>query len=126
MALAQPVADGGIPSQHAAVEVKLTFKDGGTYDFHTKFIEIKERLRQAAEVAVESGQVGSGSHGAGVNLDSVHLEQLPAYQERSEAGRTLETSGNDRSREHTSEEVSAPTQPPQQHPHEPPPAYEEI
>ncbi|KAL2350182.1 hypothetical protein BJ546DRAFT_491371 [Cryomyces antarcticus] len=91
IALVQPVQGGGIPPQHAAIELKMTFKDGGAFDFHSRFERVKERLQQAVEVARESGQVaGDGSEqgrgrGAGalggVNMDSVHLEQLPAYEE---------------------------------------------
>ncbi|TKA41673.1 hypothetical protein B0A49_13949 [Cryomyces minteri] len=91
IALVQPVQGGGIPPQHAAIELKMTFKDGGAFDFHSRFERVKERLQQAVEVARESGQVaGDGSEqgrgrGAGalggVNMDSVHLDQLPAYEE---------------------------------------------
>lgn len=69
----------------------MTFKDGGAYDFNTKFLQIKERLQHAVEVARESGQMsGDGSEtgpsrggGAlsGINMAAVHLEQLPAYEE---------------------------------------------
>lgn len=89
-ATVQPVSGGGIPPQHAALELKITFKDGGAFDFHTNFERLKERLQQAVEVARESGHVtgdGSESGGgrgagalAGVNLDTVHLEDLPAYE----------------------------------------------
>ncbi|KIW02009.1 uncharacterized protein PV09_06515 [Verruconis gallopava] len=87
--IVQAVPGGNIPPEHPAVELKLTFKDGGAFDFHTTFERIKERLHQAVEVARESGQlVGDGSEsnagrGGGaldaVNLDSVHLDELPAY-----------------------------------------------
>lgn len=90
-AVLQPVQGGGIPPQHAALELKITFKDGGAFDFHTRYERVKERLQQAVEVARESGAVrGDGSErgrgrggGAldGVNLDSVNLEELPAYEE---------------------------------------------
>ena len=46
----------GIPAQHLVIEAKVTFKDGGAYDFHTKFVQIKERLKQARDVAAESGE----------------------------------------------------------------------
>ncbi|KAF2842077.1 hypothetical protein M501DRAFT_998313 [Patellaria atrata CBS 101060] len=89
-ALVQPVAGGGIPPQHPALELKMTFKDGGAFDFHTAFERIKERLQQAVEIARESGYAtgdGSESGGArgggalsGVNLDAVTLDDLPAYE----------------------------------------------
>jgi len=58
------------------VELRLTFKEGGAFDFHTIFEQIKERVYQAYTVARESGQQGAG----GADLASVHLEQLPAYE----------------------------------------------
>jgi hypothetical protein len=85
----QTVPGGNIPPEHPAVELKLTFKDGGAFDFHTTFERIKERLQQAVEMARDSGQlVGDGTETnagtgggalASVNLDSVHLDELPAY-----------------------------------------------
>jgi hypothetical protein len=70
--------------------LKMTFKDGGAFDFHSTFERIKERLQQAVDVARESGQlIGDGTdiggNGGGplssVNLDSVHLDELPAYED---------------------------------------------
>lgn len=88
-AIVQPVAGGGLPPQHQVLELKMTFKDGGAFDFNTVFERIKERLQHAVEVARESGMMsGDGTETgrglgegalAGVNLDSVHLEELPAY-----------------------------------------------
>ena len=61
-AAVQPVPGGGIPPTHSVVELKMTFKDGGAYDFHQKFLEIRERLQQVVAVARESGQMsGDGS-----------------------------------------------------------------
>ena len=87
----QPVPGGGIPPVHTYVELKIVFKDGGAFDFHSNFERVKERLQQAVEVARESGQVngdgseiGAGRGGgalAGVNMAAIHLEQLPAYEE---------------------------------------------
>lgn len=77
IALVQTVPGGGIPAQHQAVELKITFKDGGAYDFHNKFVQLKERMQQAVEVARESSQTSS----QGVNMDAIHLDQLPAYEE---------------------------------------------
>lgn len=76
----------------------MTFKDGGAFDFHSIYERIKERLQQAVDVARESGQLmgdgveGGGGAGAGamgsVNLDAVHLDELPAYEDAtSPAGR---------------------------------------
>jgi hypothetical protein len=51
----QPVAGGGIPANHAFVELKMVFKEGGAFDFHSQFERIKERLQQAVDNARESG-----------------------------------------------------------------------
>jgi hypothetical protein len=71
IALCQPVSGGGIPESQPAIEVRLTFRDGGAFDFHTMFERIKELLYQAREARQASG----GRQGA-----DVHLEQLPAYE----------------------------------------------
>ncbi|KAF2423073.1 hypothetical protein EJ08DRAFT_457947 [Tothia fuscella] len=94
-AIVQPVPGGNIPPEHAALELKMTFKDGGAFDFHTSFERIKERLQQAVDVARESGQlVGDGTEtrgGAGggtlsgLNLDLVNLDELPAYEDATRA-----------------------------------------
>jgi hypothetical protein len=52
----------------------LTFKEGGAFDFHTIFEQIKERVHQAYTVARESGERPTAA-----TLD-VDLEQLPAYE----------------------------------------------
>jgi hypothetical protein len=87
----QPVPGGNIPPEHAALELKMTFKDGGAFDFHSIYERIKERLQQAVDVARESGQLlgdgveNGGSAGGGalsnVDLDLVHLDELPAYED---------------------------------------------
>ena len=74
--LCKAVQDGGIPAAHAAVEIRLTFREGGAFDFHSTFEQIKERLHHAYSVARESGQGGE----AILNLANIHLEQLPAYE----------------------------------------------
>ena len=87
-ALLQPTSGGGIPVPAAGVvEIKLTFKDGGAFDFHTQYERIKERLQQAVEVSRISGDGGGGSRAAmnGVDVRNVNLEELPAYQEQSDA-----------------------------------------
>ncbi|RMZ88492.1 hypothetical protein DV736_g4279, partial [Chaetothyriales sp. CBS 134916] len=79
--LVQPVPGGNIPNDHH-VELKLTFKDGGAPEFHIQFESIKERLQQAVENAREA-HVGHRQNGglAGVDMDSVHLDQLPSYED---------------------------------------------
>jgi len=54
----------------------LTFKDGGAFDFHSIFEQIKERVHQAYSEARENGQTGA----INATLADVHLEQLPAYE----------------------------------------------
>lgn len=87
MALLQPVQGGGIPAPSTGVlEIKLTFKEGGAFDFHSTFERVKERLQQAVEVSRISGD-GTGSSRAamnGVDVSNVNLEDLPAYQEESD------------------------------------------
>lgn len=84
--MAQPVPGGGIPAQHPALELKMTFKDGGAFDFHQKYERIKERLHQVMEVAAERSPSGNTSRG--VDMDNVILDELPAY---SEAASTIPT-----------------------------------
>jgi WW domain-binding protein 2 len=83
LAVLQPVPGGNIPSAQAAIEVKLTFKEGGAPDFHSNFERIKERLQQVVSDARESNLTGSsqGNVFSDANLDNVHLDELPSYQD---------------------------------------------
>ena len=58
----------------------MTFREGGAFDFHTKFELVKERLHHAQSVARETGRPTA----------DVDLEQLPAY----EAARDVEEEQN--------------------------------
>lgn len=85
---------GGIPPHVHAAELRLTFKDGGAFDFSTVFERVKERLQQAVELARGSaadtgdgGGRGGGGDMNGINLGSVNLEELPAYSERGDSVR---------------------------------------
>lgn len=82
-AIVQPVAGGGIPPQHAELDLVMEFKEGGAFDFASTFERLKERLKQAVDVARESGgDVEDSSRGTGgLNMNNVHLEELPAYEE---------------------------------------------
>ena len=73
---------GNIPSDHAAVELKFTFKEGGATDFHSKFVQIKERYQQVLESSdIEGGPTIRRDGGTtGMNIDAVHLDQLPTYE----------------------------------------------
>jgi len=122
-AVVQPVVGGGIPSHVPAVEVKLTFKEGGAYDFQNTFERLKERMYNAVEMARESGHlVGNGTTGGG-GLDRVHLDELPSYED-SGAGRLISS--------YNGTNESTPTQQPQvnsteiRQPAPPPPRYEEV
>ncbi|KAA6411038.1 MAG: hypothetical protein FRX48_05349 [Lasallia pustulata] len=78
----QPVTGGGIPPHHTFVEIKMTFKEGGAFDFHSTYERIRESLSQAIELAREGGQMtGNSGPMAGVDLSTVHLDQLPAYED---------------------------------------------
>jgi len=79
IAVLQPVTGGGIPPQHAYIEMKMTFKDGGAFDFHTTFEEVKASLSHALEIARESGHTTGQT--SNIDLSNVHLDQLPAYEE---------------------------------------------
>lgn len=76
-ATVKPVPGGGIPPDHSAVELRLTFREGGAFDWHTIFEQIKERLYYAAQTAREQGRPLE------MNGD-VNLEQLPAYEAATE------------------------------------------
>ena len=117
----------------------MTFKDGGAFDFHSIYERIKERLQQAVDAARESGQlVGDGSEagsGAGggvlssVNLDSVHLDQLPAYDDgggRPPSASAPPPGGRDEGRLRDSGVGVSPDNAAFAPPSEPPPGYEET
>lgn len=147
----QPVAGGGIPPVHAYIEVKMVFKDGGAFDFHSNFERIKERLQQAVEIARESGhitgdgsEIGAGRGGgalAGINMAGVHLEQLPSYEEAGSGAHAPSTTDGQRAMPlrdsgvvlSSDDERSAKASPSGnasteqcQPPTEPPPGYEEV
>ncbi|MCJ1356566.1 MAG: hypothetical protein MMC33_006561 [Icmadophila ericetorum] len=128
-----PVIGGGIPPQHAYLEIKLTFKDGGAFDFHSNFERVKETLAHAVEIARESGAVTGQPQN--LDLSNVHLEQLPAYEEVGGPVQVLQiqrpipispTNG----RQHLPDNFAVPVQAPNPQqlptPDEPPPGYEEA
>ncbi|RKF83650.1 UPF0664 stress-induced protein C29B12.11c [Golovinomyces cichoracearum] len=79
IAQCKTVPGGGIPTSHPYVELKMTFQDGGAFDFHSIFEQIKERLSQTYSVAQETTPYGTG-------LTNIDLEPLPAYQPADEIG----------------------------------------
>ena len=100
----QPVPGGNIPITQAAIELKLTFKEGGAPDFHSNLERIKERLQQVVSTARENNLTGSRQDGfmGGANLENVHLDQLPSYQE----------SGRDPVAPESADRAGAPVDPP--------------
>jgi hypothetical protein len=146
-AIIQPVSGGGIPPQHAELEMVMEFKEGGAFDFSSIFERLKERLRQAVDVARESGAVEDGRGVGGINMNNVHLEDLPAYEESGQHARMpypLPSPPNDDRRSSSagtggpviaapvplSPQQSSTVPSPQathfQPPSEPPPGYEEV
>lgn len=125
-ATVKPVSGGGIPPTNSALELRLTFREGGAFDFHTTYEQIKERVYEAYTVARENGTSNTA-----VDLGNVHLEQLPAY----EAAREVPEADEPRilspvpvrpsrtNTERTTQE-DLPVAPPG--PDEPPPGYEEA
>lgn len=130
VATVKPVPGGGIPPDHPAVELKLTFREGGAFDFHSCFEQIKERLYYAQQMAREQGRtMGLG--------EDVNTDQLPAYEPPTE---THEDDGRPPAfvSSPTQDEVSRAQVPEEQGhgaatggqedfaPQEPPPGYEEV
>lgn len=71
--LCKPVPGGGVPPPHPMVEVKLTFREGGAFQFHSIFEQIKERLNQIYSISRDNFQHD-------VNFSNVDLEPLPVYR----------------------------------------------
>lgn len=87
IASCQPVQGGGIPiPSTGVVELKFTFKEGGVFDFHQMYEQVRERLLHAVEVSrLSGGGLESSQEGmSGFNMSSVNLEELPAYSEQSD------------------------------------------
>ncbi|KAI2468343.1 hypothetical protein F4781DRAFT_398437 [Annulohypoxylon bovei var. microspora] len=113
-ALVRPVPDGNIPPEFPRVNLRLTFKDGGSSEFESKFVELKARLHHAAQIAEESGQSNWAQ--------AVHDEQLPEYsgpQGGDNPGQVSEVARR-------ADEAVREQQGHQQTPDEPPPNYDEA
>lgn len=113
----QPVSGGGIPASLPAIQMKLTFKEGGVFDYHTNFERIKERHQQVVEVSRESNA------GSTVDLSSVHLEQLPAY-ESGHPDANMTASSLHHQQNTTTTTTNVPSS--ETEPIDPPPGYEEV
>lgn len=130
----KPVTGGGIPAQHAFVEIKMVFKEGGAFDFHSTYERIRDSLIHAMENARDSGSE--------MDPSNVHLDQLPAYDETGSTQSAMPQARRDDSpliaptprrpgQERTTRGQAAgglATSTPQQFepPSEPPPGYEEA
>lgn len=78
VAMVLPVAGGGIPTHFSAVDLKLTFWDGGWDAFRQRFEVMRERHEQIRQL-----RSASGGH---VNYARyAHDEQLPRYEAASGA-----------------------------------------
>ncbi|CAI6321244.1 unnamed protein product [Periconia digitata] len=144
-AVVQPVFGGGIPAQFAELELVMEFKEGGAFDFASTFDRLKDRLRQAVDVAgmsasdgTETGDGRGAGALAGVSLTGVHLEDLPAYEDSTGHTRVpdplpspppdRESAGEPQSAStvNRSSPMESPHQETFQPPNEPPPGYEEV
>lgn len=136
-AVITPVHGGGIPTQHAELDLVMEFKEGGAFDFASIFERLKERLRQAVDVARESSM--DDGRGGAVNMNAVHLDDLPAYEESARDARVEDAlPGSPVDGVGVGGPVTAPDSPlrssplasPRQEsfqpPDEPPPGYEEV
>ncbi|KAG2419528.1 hypothetical protein HFD88_004324 [Aspergillus terreus] len=118
IALVQPVAGGGIPASMPAVQCKVTFKEGGAFDFHNHFERIKERLQQVVDVSQSSRGASN------VDMTSVHLEELPAYSGPTSTSAEAAQASQTPPLPAQTEVRSEPSREPE--PMEPPPGYEEV
>lgn len=110
------MSGGGISASLPAVQIKVTFKEGGAFDFHTNFERIRERLEQAME------NMGEGTRGLrAVDLSAVHLEELPAYEGPGNTGNSTATGSSLAAPQHSRRVSAAGPEPV-----EPPPCYEEA
>lgn len=121
----------------------MTFREGGAFDYHTIFEQVKEQLYHAISIAREEGRnIGSIGILGGADLANVHLEQLPAYEPPPQAPNVLHAEGQDlrspeqptagdsgvadlRNSNQPKPEKGVST-PPTEPPNEPPPGYEEA
>lgn len=122
----RPVAGGGIPPSLALIDLRMTFREGGAFDYHNVFELIKERLHQAVQTARDAGRNVGGAAGMHPDvLQGLHLEQLPAYEPAAAAPGSVAAAG---AREASQVDGQARTEPESAAapPNEPPPGYEEA
>ncbi|KAI1632797.1 hypothetical protein F4809DRAFT_63432 [Biscogniauxia mediterranea] len=114
----RPVPDGNIPPEYPRVNLKLTFKDGGSSEFESKFVELKARLHHAAQIAEESGQRNWAQ--------TVHDEQLPEYSAPPGGEIPDQTGSAANEVAQRADEAARQAQINQPTPDEPPPNYDEA
>ena len=136
-----PVAGGGLGATY--LQLRLRFNDGGAFDFDSSFRRLRERLSEATAAARERRQMPGSERGApGVDLDSVHLDDLPAYEapgsdyavlaraaaDAPAAALTTQLVGDDSSAVESSPQTaqSSPIDARLPTPTEPPPRYEDV
>lgn len=110
------VSGGNIPPEYPRITLRLTFKDGGSSDFETKFVEIKGRLHHAAQIAQETGQ-RNWAH-------TVHDEQLPEYSAPPGGGVPSQTTSASDAIAHRADEAARQAEANRPSPDEPPPDYD--
>lgn len=71
----QPTPGGGIPPNLPGVLARFTFKEGGVFEWHARYCELRERLAQMRE-----NRSGGDATAQGGEAEVEHLEQLPAYE----------------------------------------------
>jgi len=128
----------------------MEFKEGGAFDFASTFERLKERLKQAVDVAgvsptegVDTGDGRGAGALSGVNLASVHLDELPTYEDSGRYTRVPEnipsppppagrgSVGGESTVSTATANRSSPLSSPREEsfqapPTEPPPGYEEV
>lgn len=110
------------------VELKITFKEGGAFDFHSNFERIKDRLQQALEHARDRGFSSvQGPDGRGVvDYVNIHLDELPAYDGSNNATSAAEPDRPFQDEPSPAANVVEPVERTPIAPAEPPPGYEEV
>ncbi|KAI5922794.1 hypothetical protein F4810DRAFT_711106 [Camillea tinctor] len=114
----RPVPDGNIPPEFPRVTLRLTFRDGGSSEFESKFGELKGRLHHAAQIAEESGQSNWAQ--------TVHDEQLPEYSAPADGEIPNQTESATNEVAQLADEAAQQAQINQPTPDEPPPNYDEA
>ncbi|KAL9115093.1 MAG: hypothetical protein Q9227_000887 [Pyrenula ochraceoflavens] len=121
-----PTPGGHIPSTQSALSLSLTFKDGGAFDLHTRFEQLKERLSQIRDTSHLSNPEFSRVATQGQVVD---LEQLPAYappESNSAAAATMNAAASAAQASPSAEGVERHDDSTFEAPTEPPPGYEEV